>query len=243
MSTSRTALALALAACFVSGRARAQEEPPVVPDAAAIDRMAQAIEAPTPAASAAPRTFGDGAGSTVPWNDRDPELEPLPGGLAHAGVQVSATASNSPIGLPFGLEIFGYLDLRLELGVHVRMGGVLGGQVDQGTGDPQRTSSRGLGVYSGGGRVLVGAVAPRIAARIGGEVGGEWLDHSLGAVELYAGGLVEVAWRMLDDQRLELVVAGALQNRSVSHNELSRGVLVVEDYLAVRCMLGLGVVL
>lgn len=242
----RWSVALALTACLISAGAEAQDAAPAapaVPDAAAIDRMAEAVEAPSPVAAPPPRTFGDGAGHQLPWNDRDPALEPRPEGPVHGGFQASATASSSPIGLPFGFELFGYFDLRLALPVHLRIGGVFGGQLDQGSGDPQRDSSAGLGVFSGGARVLIGAVAPRIAARIGGELGGEWLDHSLGEVAVYAGGLLEVAWRLLDDQRLEIVVAGALQNRSVSRNDLARAVLIVEDYLAVRCMLGLGVVL
>jgi hypothetical protein len=212
-----------------SGVARAQDTSAPPPDPVDI----------TPPST--PHVFGDGRGADLPWNDRDPALEPQPVGLAHFGLQLGGTVSSGSLGVPLGLELVPYLDLRITQSFQLRIGAVLGGQIDQGYGDPNVEDASGLGVWSGGGRLLVGLVGRGIAARLGLDLGAEYLGHSVDQVSLYAGGLLEIAFRLLDDERLELVFDVAVQDRSHSYRDPVRPILVIEDGAVVRGTIGIGV--
>jgi len=205
------------------------------------DSWASAPDAVDITPPSAPHVFGDGRGAELPWNDRDPALEPQPAGLAHFGVQLGGTVSSGSLGIPLGLELVPYLDLRLTRSFQIRIGAVLAGQIDQGYGDPNVEDASGLGIWSGGGRVLVGLVGRGIAARIGLDLGAEYLGHSIDQVSLYGGGLLEIAFRLLDDERLELVFDLAVQDRSHSYRDPVLPILVIQDEAVVRGTIGMGV--
>ncbi len=215
------------------------------PDQQALDRMAQATGAASVAPRASARLFDDHGSAAVPWNDRDPALEPLPEGVWHLGVQVAATIATGPPDITFGGELAPYLDIRFDLRMHLRIAAVVGIQNDLGHGNPLVQPSLGNGVFFTGGRVLFGLVGRGFAFRFGGEAGAEFLSHSADEVSAYGGGLIEFATRALEDERLEILSDFAFQDRSFSQRAPAFGppLLIVQDDFSFRFGLGLGVVL
>ncbi|MDQ3032653.1 MAG: hypothetical protein M3Y87_09570 [Myxococcota bacterium] len=147
----------------------------------------------------------------------------FPTGTVHFALQVAGTiafldagANDAPRWYPGG-ELAVGADVRVLPVLHLRGMLVVGAQAyDASTlSTGVRVVAReGTGVGFGGVRVLAGLVLPPLVAlRIGIELGIEAIAH-VGGTTSYAGGLFEIALRLLDDERLEIGVQLAAQSRS-----------------------------
>ena len=189
--------------------------PESVPDAAQLQRIEAAVG--VPGSRLAP-SYGDGLGADLPWNAVDPLTTRLeaPEGWAHLYLQLggflAAMTTEPAIGL-LGLELSGGADLRVPgTPVRFRVGAVVGAQTHEARSAPRDVSATGAGYLGARASVSVDCTS-WLTARAGGEWGAELLP-AVSSTRIYGGPLLELAFRLLDDRRLELGLGAMVQDRS-----------------------------
>lgn len=247
-----------------SGESLAAPAGAPVPDAQAIERMAAATGIGPDTTAEPPvsplRAYGDRGGAELEWAPY-PATTPRPAGFLHFGVQVAFTSqlyfgvSAYELGRGFwdsgsaffGGEIAPFVDLRFTREVQLRAHAVIGAQ-SASSFDRYHPSSTapfnerfGTGVFHLGVRALVGLLpGPVLAVRFGGEVGMEVID-GLGSVNAYGGPLMEIAFRMLDQENLEIALQIEAQSRGWHYHvdEVGREGDAVGSFWAMRAALAI----
>ncbi|WP_236607105.1 hypothetical protein [Sandaracinus amylolyticus] len=187
--------------------------------------------------------YGDGHARDVAWNGVDPrtQLVMRPEGMLHLVVEGRVAFALS-FGDPyygmqgrFGGDLAIGADLRVpETILHVRAALVLGLQSHQSFSNEYAYNRTHVLHATGFGYValrgLVGVdVTSWLSLRAGGEYGFEVLPV-FDVVRSYGGPELGVVFRALDDRRLELGLALAVQDRSHAHVEIANDVAVTENY-------------
>jgi hypothetical protein len=223
-----------------SPRASALESAPATGDALSggdLERL-ESIVGPSAPTAAVP-AFGDGHREDVPWNEVDPRTRSIyaPAGMLHLVVEgrcalaLSYSGNYRDDGIRWGGDVAFGADLRVPSTLlHVRAAVVLGLQTHTaysfdypGFGGSLSREQGATGFGYVGARALAGVDATSwLTLRVGGEYGFEVLPV-FDVLRIYGGPELDVAIRALDDRRLEIGLALAVQDRSHAEVQISNG--------------------